>query len=64
MYFYPPTVPTSHMRAFFFLKMYLFFASLALCCGQAFCSCDEWGLLFIAVRRLLTAVTSHVEHRL
>ena len=62
--FLPPySSNLSHAR-FLFLKMYLFFASLALCCGQAFCSCDEWGLLFIAVRRLLTAVTSHVEHRL
>ena len=62
--FLPPSSSNLSHARFLFLKMYLFFASLALCCGQAFCSCDEWGLLFIAVRRLLTAVTSHVEHRL
>ena len=28
------------------------------CCTQAFSSCSEWGLLFIAVRRLLIAVAS------
>ena len=34
-------------------------------CMQAFSSCREWGLLFIAVCGLLIAVTSLVaEHRL
>ena len=51
---------------FFFLNkfIYLFLAALGLhCCSQAFSSCSEWGLLFIAVRRLLIVVTSPVaEH--
>ena len=35
------------------------------CCAWAFSSCGEWGLLLVAVRRLLTAVASLVaEHRL
>ena len=53
---------------FFFLSLsiYLFLAALGLrCCAQAFSSCDEWGLLFVAVRRLLIAVASLVvEHGL
>ena len=53
-------------RTFFFLNkfIYLFLAALGLhCCSQAFSSCSEWGLLFIAVRRLLIVVTSPVaEH--
>ena len=48
--------------------IYLFVCLAALglrCCVQAFSSCGEWGLLFIAVRRLLIAVASLVaEHRL
>ena len=44
----------------------LFFAALGLCCStRAFSSCGEWGLLFVAVRRLLIAVASLVvEHGL
>ena len=35
------------------------------CCAQAFSSCGEQGLLFVAVRRLLIAVASLVaEHGL
>ena len=35
------------------------------CCTQAFSSCGEWGLLFVAVHGLLIAVASLVvEHRL
>ena len=35
------------------------------CCAQAFSSCDERGLLFLAVRGLLIAVASLVvEHGL
>ena len=55
---------------FFFFKFiyftYLFLAALGLCCCmQAFSSCGEWGLLFIAVRGLLVAVASLVaEHEL
>ena len=46
--------------------MYLFLAVLGLhCCVQAFSSCGEWGLLFIAVSRLLIEVASLVaEHGL
>ena len=51
--------------------MYLFIcllslAVLGLCCyTQAFASCGEWGLLFVAVRGLLMAVASLVVgHRL
>ena len=48
----------------FFLSLFL--AALGLrCCAWAFSSCGEWGLLFIAVRRLLIAVASLVaEHGL
>ena len=50
---------------FFFKFIYLLFlAALGLrCCVQAFSSCGERGLLFVAVRRLLIAVASLVvEH--
>ena len=54
---------------FFFLVndfILFFLAALGLrCCAQALCSCGEWGLLFVAVRGLLTAVASLVaEHGL
>ena len=50
--------------SFFFLKInlciYLFLAVLGLrCCAQAFSSCGEQGLRFVAVRGLLVA-----EHEL
>ena len=50
----------------FIYLIYLFLAALGLrCCAQAFSSCGERGLLFIAMRRLLIAVASLVaEHRL
>ena len=50
----------------FVCLFYLFLAVLGLCCyARAFSSCDERGLLFIAVRGLLIAVASLVaEHRL
>ena len=64
------TTPSgSHRRAlifFFFNKcmyvcMYVFMAALGLCCcAQAFSSCGEQGLLFIAVRGLLIVVASLV----
>ena len=47
--------------------MYLFLAVLGLrCCARAFSSCGEWGLLFVAVRGLLIAVSlvAVAEHRL
>ena len=46
---------------FIFLKNFLnlFLAALGLrCCSQAYSSCCEQGLLFVAVRRLLIAVPS------
>ena len=47
------------------LKKKLFLAALGLrCCVRAFSSCGEWGLLFVAVRGLLIAVASLVEHGL
>ena len=47
---------------FYFIFIYLFLAALGLrCCVQAFSSCGEWGLLFVAVRGLLIAVASLVE---
>ena len=40
----------------------LFLAALGLrCCAWAFSSGGEWGLLFVAVRRLLIAVASLIE---
>ena len=50
----------------FYLFIHLFLAALGLCCcAQAFSSCSERGLLFIAVRGLLFVVASVVvEHRL
>ena len=45
---------------------YLFLSALGLrCCAQAFSSCDEGGLLLVAVCGLLIAVASLVvEHGL
>ena len=34
------------------------------CCARAFPSCGERGILLVAVRRLLIAVASLVEHGL
>ena len=50
----------------FFVSFFFFLAALGLhCCVQAFSSCGERGLLFVAVRRLLIAVASLVvEHGL
>ena len=50
----------------FFLFICLFLAALGLrCCTQAFFSCGERGLLFVAVRGLLIAEASLVaEHGL
>ena len=50
----------------FYLFIYLFLAALGLHCrAQAFSSCGEPGLLFVAVRGLLIAVASLVaEHGL
>ena len=50
----------------FLIYLLLFLAALDLrCCAQAFSSCGEPGLLFVAVRGLLIAVASLVaEHGL
>ena len=43
----------------FIYLIYLFLAALGLrCCTRAFSSCSEWGLLFVTVCGLLTAVAS------
>ena len=49
-----------------FYLLFKFLAALGLrCCAWAFSGCGEWGLLLVAVRRLLIAVASLVaEHRL
>ena len=49
-----------------FFCLFVCLAVLCLhCCVQAFSSCGERGLLFVAVRRLLIAVASLVtEHKL
>ena len=54
------------LNIFIYLFIYLFLAALGLhCCTQAFSSCGELGLLFIALHRLLIVVASLVvEHRL
>ena len=52
----------------FLINLFYLFTLAALglrCCAWAFSSCDEWGLLFVAVCGLLIAVASPVvEHRL
>ena len=48
----------------FYLFIYLFRLHWGLrCCARAFSSSGEWGLLFIAVRGLLTAVASRCRAR-
>ena len=47
------------------LFIYLFLAALGIrCCAQAFSSCSEQGLLFIAVRRLIAVASLVAEHGL
>ena len=53
------------INKFIYVFIYLFLAALCLrCCVQAFSSCSERGLLFLAVHGLLIAVASLVEHGL
>ena len=54
----------THCIYIYFNLFILFLAALGLhCCAQAFSSCSEQGLLFVAVHGLLTAVASLVaEH--
>ena len=65
------TVPPGKSKDCFFnfifkFKLILFLAALGLhCCARVFSSCGEWGLLFVVVHRLLTAVASlDAEHGL
>ena len=49
----------------FIFYLFIFGCAGSRCCAQAFSSCGEQGLLFIAVHVLLIAVASFVaEHRL
>ena len=58
------TVLHSHQQ--YTITLFVYLAVLGLCCcAQAFSSCGEWRLLFVAVLRLLIAVPSFVaEHGL
>ena len=60
------SIPTNFILFYFIYLFIIFLAALGLrCYAQAFSSCSEWGLLFVAVRGLLTAVASLVaEHGL
>ena len=50
---------------FFFIYLFILAALGLRCCTQAFSSCGERGLLFVAVHGLLVAVASLVaEHGL
>ena len=53
-------------KFYLFIHLFLFLAALGLpCCAQAFSSCGEQGLLFVAVCGPLIAVASLVaEHGL
>ena len=60
----PVVVAVTWLFFFFFLIYFLAMLDL-LCCVQAFSSCGEQGLLFVAVCGLLIAVASLVaEHGL
>ena len=56
----------SEIAFFFFCNFFFFLVALGLrCCVQAFSSCGEQGLLFVAVHRLLIVMASLVaEHGL
>ena len=67
----PPGKSLSDLCFVVFLNKFIYFIYLSLavlglrCCALAFSSCDEQGLLFVAVRGLLIAVASLVaEHGL
>ena len=50
--------------SFSFFPFFFFLAALGLrCCEQAFASCGEQGLLFVAARGFLIAVASLVAER-
>ena len=59
----------AHFFFFSFLKknkfIYIFLAALGLrCCMWAFSSCGKWGLLFVALRRLIAVASLVTEHGL
>ena len=62
----PPGKSLYFLKFIYFYLFILFLAALGLrCCAQAFSSCSEQGLLFVAVRGLLIMVASLVaEHQL
>ena len=71
-YFPGPQSPASISWSFgffffnFLKKILIYFLAVlgVRCCARAFSSCDERGLLFVAVRGLLIVVASLVaEHR-
>ena len=64
MYLIKPYVLFIYLFIYYFI--YLFLVALGLrCCMQAFSSCGEQGLLFVAALSLLIAVASLVlEHGL
>ena len=50
---------------YLFIFIYLFLVALGLrCCAWAFCSCGEWGLLFVVVCGLLVVASLVVEYGL
>ena len=50
---------------YLFINLFIFGCTGSYCCTQAFSSCGERGLLFVAVRRLLIVVASlAAEHGL
>ena len=53
------------IRSFSFLKNYLFWVVLGLCCcARAFSSCGEWELLLVVMQGVFIEVVSFVvEHR-
>ena len=57
-------VPFLYIYIILFIYLFILAALGLRCCAQAFSSCSERGLLFIAVCRRLSAVASPVEHRL
>ena len=63
---YGNTIDFLKINLFICLFVYLLLVALGFrCCMQAFSSCSEWGLRFIAMRGLLIAVVSFVvEHGL
>ena len=62
-------VAANGIISFLFLKKFIYFIYLFLtvlglrCCAWAFSSCGERGLLFVEVRRFLTAVASLVAEQ-